>query len=142
MKFIHKFAIMFVGLIAATILLIPADQQMVEAAKMKKKTLIPLLLGVLLASKEKFKPLPLPIPIPLPIKDEKVIPYPEPYHYPVYVDHGYGGGGGGGYGHGGSYGGGHGDYAASGSNNMAQYAMPPSPMASAPPHYGGGGRPY
>ncbi|KAH7639948.1 hypothetical protein HUG17_3981 [Dermatophagoides farinae] len=83
MKFIHKFAIMFVGLIAATILLIPADQQMVEAAKMKKKTLIPLLLGVLLASKEKFKPLPLPIPIPLPIKDEKVIPYPEPYHYPV-----------------------------------------------------------
>nr|XP_046908730.1 uncharacterized protein LOC124490303 [Dermatophagoides farinae] len=131
---------MFVGLIAATILLIPADQQMVEAAKMKKKTLIPLLLGVLLASKEKFKPLPLPIPIPLPIKDEKVIPYPEPYHYPVYVDHGYGGGGGGGYGHGGSYGGGHGDYAASGSNNMAQYAMPPSPMASAPPHYGGGGQ--
>ncbi|KAF7491046.1 hypothetical protein SSS_02897 [Sarcoptes scabiei] len=119
MKFSTSFAFFFACLITVSIFFVP---QPVSAKKLKKKTLIPLLLGVLLASKEKFKPLPLPIPIPLPIKDEKVIPYPEPYHYPVYLDQGYGGGYGGGYGHGG----GHGDYAASGSSNFAQYAVPPA----------------
>lgn len=64
MKYLHTFSIMFVCLIAAIIMLVPNDQQyQVEAAKLKKKILIPLLLGVLLASKEKFKPLPLPIPV-------------------------------------------------------------------------------